>query len=275
MKKIFQKANNKGVLINKLIPMVFLSLLSTVVLFNAYNISVKDKVNASEDIASSVKFNSQLIEILSRQSAEQSKAISELSYVPRELLNANVLVLSDKGSGSGSVIKVDDTGTYILTAAHVVYSRTNVGKFEFTAREGIKVSYLNREDYVAIVIKANFEKDLAILKIRKVLPVTPVKIAKDEPEIGDTVWQIANPISLYGVINNGIFSTPDKRHSWVSISAYFGSSGGMCLNSKGEQIGVISVVRYSGTNNNFVRSATSYAGITRTKDLNKFLKGVL
>ena len=115
---------------------------------------------------------------------------------------------------------------------------------------------------------------MAVLKIAHRLPVTPVKIGKKAPEIGETVWVISNPSGKIGFINKGIYGRTDKNQVIVSVAGTPGSSGGMILNNKGEQVGVL-VTGYTTHLRRFVPLATVFNGVTRTKDMNKFLKGIL
>lgn len=205
--------------------------------------------------------------------------VNAMDYTPTELIQANVMVGTKKGSGSGSIIKIDDKATYILTAAHVIYDEHTLlirkGKLK---RSGILSKSITvtvgEKKYKALTIKVDKELDVAIVKIYKKLKIIPVKIAKKQPKFGEAVWAISNPGGMKGIINKGIFSSIQEEYAVVSVAGFFGSSGGMVLNSKGELIGVISVV-YKTLIDGYFPTITIYNGITKTKDLNKFLKGVL
>ena len=209
------------------------------------------------------------------------ESIAALNYIPTELIEANVIVATKQSSGSGSIIKVDKNKTYILTAAHVIYGekivRNDKDKLERQGKLSRNITITsNGKKYKALTVKIDRDLDLAVLKIYKKLNVKPVKISKEEPKLGDVVWTVGNPGGLTNVVNSGVFSTVDKEqgHAFVSTAGFFGSSGGMVVNTKGEQFGVISTVAIAKVKGYFP-SITIYNGITRTKDLNKFLKGVL
>lgn len=233
-----------------------------------------------------VYINQQDIKAISGVYFDQSVIdnIEALNYRPTDLIDANVLVGTKNGRGSGSIISVTDKGTYILTAAHVVYGqkivRTEDDKLESRGKIARIVSIqFKGKEYKVRVVKIDRELDLAVLKTYKKLKVTPVKIAKEEPELGEIVWTVSNPGGQPNVLNNGVFSAVEEDPNenpvaYVSTAGYFGSSGGMIVNTKGEQIGVISTVAVARVGGYFP-SITVYNGTARTHDLIKFLRGVI
>lgn len=205
--------------------------------------------------------------------------IDALDYKPTNLIDSNVIVRNRKNRGSGSVIRITKNTTFILTAAHIVYEdkiiRNKYGKLEKKTYKSKRIIVETKnKKYKAVIIKVDKNLDIAIIKIFKNLKVKPVKIAKKEPEIGDIVWVISNPGPYLGLLNRGIFSFVKDEYALISTASYFGSSGGMAVNTNGEQIGVISNIGVT-TVNSYFPSITVFNGITRTKELNKFLKGIL
>jgi S1-C subfamily serine protease len=239
----------------------------------AFAVSLSVQNNTKIDKISGVYFDQSVID-----------NIEALNYKPTELVDANVLVGTKNGRGSGSIIKVTDKGTYILTAAHVVYGQKIVRDANDKLRSEGKIArviaiYFKGKEYKVRVVKIDRELDLAVLKTYKKLKVTPVKIAKAEPELGEIVWTVSNPGGQPNVVNNGVFSAVEedkneKPVAYVSTAGYFGSSGGMIVNTKGEQIGVISTVAVARVGGYFP-SITVYNGTARTHDLIKFLRGVI
>lgn len=300
MKEFFvNKRKNKKNKAFNIVNVVFFSLLTAAVICNTYKSNFinenyfsnntittnkKGRIDLNETVRRLVymiQMNHNQITTLKANSLGNAQAIANLQYTPVDKMSANVWVLTENGRGSGSIIKINSKGSYILTAAHVVSSSETIKGERFKKdktihieSKSISIVYKDSKNYVAVIEKIDYEYDLALLRIRKKLNVTPIKIAKEEPKIGEVVWAISNPGGSYGIINNGIFSTPKKTHSLVSIGGFFGSSGGMCLNNQGEQIGVISTVMVASMSR-FVPSLTIYNGITRTEHLNKFLKGIL
>lgn len=207
------------------------------------------------------------------------KKVNELDFKPTKLIQASVIVTNPESRGSGSIIKITKKSTYILTAAHVLYeSKVKLLKnkeltMSVKLSRNITVKFRNK-NYKALPIKVDRNIDVAVIKIYKSLKTTPVKIAKHEPKLGETVWAISNPDAQTNLVNKGVFSAIDGKWSIVSTGGFFGSSGGMVINTKGEQIGIISNVLTAEISGYFP-TLTGYNGITRTKALNKFLKGIL
>lgn len=204
--------------------------------------------------------------------------IDILNYKPLDLINSNVVVYTKGGSGSGTVIKVNKTGTFILTAAHVIYINKIVLDGENLIKElkkakEIKIK-IKKKSYKASIVKIDIELDVAVLQINKILKVKPVAIADKCPTIGDTVWMIGNPNGTVGLINKGILSAIKKDKLLISTAGYYGNSGGMVLNVEGELIGVLRSVIIAEIGG-FFPSLTAYNGVTRTKDLQKFLEDIL
>lgn len=205
--------------------------------------------------------------------------VNELDYRPTNLIDASVTVHSANSRGSGSIIKVEKKATLILTAAHVVFEqiivRNTDGKLKRINIPSRNITVkLKKKKYKALLVKIDRELDIAVVKIFKRLNIKPVKIAKKEPEVGEIVWLISSPNGQLSALNRGTFSSVKEDHAYVSTAGHFGSSGGMIVNTKGEQIGVIATIWLTQVNG-FFPSVTIYNGITRTKDLNKFLKGIL
>jgi S1-C subfamily serine protease len=270
------------------VRLAFFAMITALVLCNTFNLNKQNNTVISaddKDVVQLIEMNEHRIKGLVIDNIATSKAIVNLHYTPADKMGANVLVLTEKGGGSGSVIKVEADKSYVLTAAHVVSSVVNgpdpktLKEFKdptaiYSNSRKVSIAFSDKKEYAAMIVKIDYENDMALLRIGERLDVTPIKIAKEEPKAGEVVWGISNPGGTFGIINNGIFSTPVEEASLVSIAGYFGSSGGMCLNNKGEQIGVISTV-LTARLTRFTSSLTVYMGISRTADLNNFLKGII
>jgi len=258
MKEVFERPKEKKVSIKNIFKLLFLSILTIAVINNTY------------------QYNS----IRIAESKKKVIIIDYSEYIPTDIMQANVVISTSEGHGSGSIIKVTKDSTFILTAAHIVTKEefvTNENNDTFLERivhKDIKIILPNKNKMKALVIKFDNPLDLAVLKVYRKLDIAPVKIAKTEPGLGETIWAISNPGSTYNLINKGIYSSKNENTGVVSVGGFFGSSGGMCLNKKGEQIGIIKTILFAQINN-LIPSITIYNGITRTNDLNEFLKDVL
>jgi S1-C subfamily serine protease len=150
-----------------------------------------------------------------------------------------------EGTGSGSII--DEEGR-VLTNYHVIKG----------ARELI-VTLADGQDYEAKVVGSDPENDLAIIQFNpegKLLVTIPLG-ASEGLKIGQKVLAIGNPFGFERTLTTGIVSglgrpvqTGDGRviQKMIQTDASInpGNSGGPLLNSKGEMIGINTVI-YSTT----------------------------
>jgi serine protease Do len=136
--------------------------------------------------------------------------------------------------GSGFI--VDKTG-YILTNNHVI---------EDAARIVVKMS--SGEEFVAKVVGADEDTDLAVLKIEAARELPFVKLGDSEKmNVGDWVLAIGSPFGLTRTVTAGIISqvhretpygTPFQRFIQTDAAINRGNSGGPLFNSAGEVIGI-------------------------------------
>ncbi len=139
------------------------------------------------------------------------------------------------GIGSGFLISADG---YVVTNNHVIDSG-----------EDITVTLANNKEYVAKLIGADKETDLAVLKIEsdEVLPFVPWGNDKNS-RVGDWVIAIGHPFGLEGgaSASTGIVSAVGRNiqsgryDNYIQSDAAInrGNSGGPLFNLDGEVIGV-------------------------------------
>ena len=147
-----------------------------------------------------------------------------------------------QGSGSGSILDKDG---HILTNFHVVQEA-----------QKIEVSLANKKTYQAQVIGADPDNDLAVLKIAAPadeLKTIPLGTAKDL-FVGQKVLAIGNPFGLDRTLTTGIVSglsrpirsemTKRLIEGVIQTDAAInpGNSGGPLLNSKGQMIGINTMI---------------------------------
>jgi len=147
-----------------------------------------------------------------------------------------------QGQGSGFLIDGDG---HILTNNHVIAG----------ARQ-VEVTLWNKKKYRAEVIGADRQKDLAILQIdAKNLTAAALGDSKGL-EVGQKVYAIGNPFGLSGTMTRGIISSirsvrgPEGTaiDGAIQTDAAInpGNSGGPLLNSRGEVIGINSMILTGG-----------------------------
>lgn len=149
-----------------------------------------------------------------------------------------------EGQGSGFIIDKDG---HILTNYHVIAN----------ARE-VEVTLYNKKKYKATVIGRDRSHDLAVIQI-KAPGLLPATLGDSKPlVVGQKVYAIGNPFGLSGTMTRGIISslrpirTPDGAEIDEAIQTDAainpGNSGGPLLNSRGEVIGINSLIATGGSN---------------------------
>jgi S1-C subfamily serine protease len=148
----------------------------------------------------------------------------------------------EEGQGTGFIL---DKEGHILTNFHVI---ANAQKVE--------VTLYNRKTVPAKVIGTDRHHDLAIIQID--LPnLTPVTLGDSRNiQVGQKVFAIGNPFGLNGTMTRGIVSSirsvrgpsGDSIDEAIQTDAAInpGNSGGPLLNSRGEVIGINSMIFTGG-----------------------------
>src|SRR5256885_69314 len=147
-----------------------------------------------------------------------------------------------QGQGSGFII---DSDGHILTNNHVIAG----------ARQ-VEVTLWNKKKYRADVIGTDRQKDLAVIQIpAKNLTSATLGDSKNL-EVGQKVYAIGNPFGLNGTMTRGIISSirsvrgpegggiDEAIQTDAAINP--GNSGGPLLNSRGEVIGINTLILTGG-----------------------------
>ena len=148
-----------------------------------------------------------------------------------------------QGQGSGFIL---DHGGHILTNFHVVDG----------ANRGIEVQLSNKRRYQARVVGTDRVHDLALLQI-DAPNLQPITLAGSAGlSVGQKVYAIGNPFGLSGTMTTGIISAirPIRSESGAPIEDAIqtdaainpGNSGGPLLNSRGEVIGINTMIASNG-----------------------------
>jgi len=143
--------------------------------------------------------------------------------------------------GSGFIV---DKSGYILTNFHVI---------DDAARISVKLQ--SGEEFLATVVGADEETDVAVLKINAGRELPFVKLADSEnAEVGDWVLAIGSPFGLAQTVTAGIVSQTKRETPYASAFQKFiqtdaainrGNSGGPLVNMDGEVIGINSQIATS------------------------------
>ncbi|HEY1986089.1 MAG TPA: trypsin-like peptidase domain-containing protein [Terracidiphilus sp.] len=148
-----------------------------------------------------------------------------------------------QGQGSGFVL---DKAGHVLTNYHVVEG----------ANRGIEVQLSNKHRYAAKVVGTDKIHDLALLQV-DAPNLQPVTLADStELSVGQKVYAIGNPFGLSGTMTRGIISSirsirgaegaPIEDAIQTDAAINPGNSGGPLLNSRGEVIGINTMIASNG-----------------------------
>lgn len=216
---------------------------------NEYNKNLK---NDKDDLEKS--YNS-LFDI---SDGKNEKEVIELfNYVNNEVVKSNVMITSESksffhtasvSSGSGTIIKEDDTYYYVLTNNHVIYSLGNRTSYYV-------YDYLNNEYKNAKVLFKDPNYDMALLRFTKGnVSLRVSELAGEDAKIKDNVIAIGQPLGQRNAITFGEVLKYEKvkcsnckvdesniGYDCVYYSAITsnGNSGGMLVNYNYELIGVV------------------------------------
>jgi S1-C subfamily serine protease len=149
------------------------------------------------------------------------------------------------GQGSGFILNKDGL---ILTNNHVIENGQKV-----------EVTLYDKNHYKATVVTADKGHDLALLKI-DAPNLVPVTLAETSTGlmVGQRVYAIGNPFGLSGTMTRGIISairsvrSPEAGAGTIEdaiqtdASVNPGNSGGPLLNSRGEVIGINTMIASNG-----------------------------
>jgi len=148
-----------------------------------------------------------------------------------------------QGQGSGFIL---DRAGHVLTNYHVIEG----------ANRGIEVMLSNKRRYTAKVVGTDRAHDLALLQI-DAPNLEPVTLADStDLSVGQKVYAIGNPFGLSGTMTRGIISSirtiggsggaPIEDAIQTDAAINPGNSGGPLLNSRGEVIGINTMIASNG-----------------------------
>ena len=152
-------------------------------------------------------------------------------------------VVPQQGQGSGFILTKDGR---ILTNYHVI---ANAQKVEVTLAD--------KHKYPAQVILQDQAHDVALLQI-EASNLTPVMLSESRDlQVGQNVYAIGNPFGLNGTMTTGIISSirsvrepnggaPIENAIQTDAAINPGNSGGPLLNSRGEVIGMTTLIASNG-----------------------------
>jgi len=148
----------------------------------------------------------------------------------------------EEGQGSGFIL---DKAGHVLTNFHVIADANR-----------IVVKLSNKHDYTATIVGSDRVHDLALLQINAP-NLEPVTLSNSSDlVVGQKVYAIGNPFGLNGTMTRGIISSIRSIHGpegapiedaiQTDAAINPGNSGGPLLNSRGEVIGINTLIASNG-----------------------------
>lgn len=146
----------------------------------------------------------------------------------RRASQSSVLVKTNHGQGSGTVVFSGAAGSLVLTCAHVVGQAEMI--YVVLHDSGVSATH------PAFLYKISAKIDLALLFVPRVrLPSLPV--AREAPQIADNLFVIANPKGFFRVLSPGFLVNKDLEGLWQYWGfALPGSSGGSVIDVAGQLV---------------------------------------
>jgi S1-C subfamily serine protease len=165
-----------------------------------------------------------------------------IAPLAKRVLKSVFTVQTETGLGSGFVAWRDSTGTYIVTANHVVADQLGTG---------VNISRKGGQ-WTGEIAGTDPKHDLAVIRMEGQpagagpLWQTPRKTL---PQTGDQLLLVGSPYGLYGTVTTGVVSRVTWNAIQTDAAANPGNSGGPALDRAGHVVGVL--VAGGGENLNF------------------------
>ena len=145
---------------------------------------------------------------------------------------------------SGFIVKIQERGSYAITAAHVCETAVPPTTPPVRAESSYVAVTADGRQYKAIVLDYNSEIDVCMLFVENLKhDVQAVKISNRPPTIGEKVYNYAAPRGIYrpGIVTliEGRFNGFAGGVAWYTLPAAPGSSGSMIVNGEGELVGMV------------------------------------
>lgn len=134
--------------------------------------------------------------------------------------------------GTGVIIKVTATETYILTNNHVS------GKGE----KDVKLYVENDKTHklvAAEIIAQHDSVDAAVLKINTILPVKKPITGIATANVQDDVYVVGNPLGVRDIYSEGVVAGYEDTSILIQMPCIYGNSGSGVFNREGKLVGLV------------------------------------
>jgi len=148
-----------------------------------------------------------------------------------------------RSMASGFIIKIDQGGSYGITAAHFCETEVPPVTPAIVYKNFFTATSLDGDEYKATVLASDIDNDICLIYIKGLVDVPAIKISREAPKPGEKVYNIAAPRGIWQPhmvpLFEGMYDGSSGKYAFYSLPANPGSSGSMILNVKGELIGVL------------------------------------
>ncbi len=175
-------------------------------------------------------------------SIPSSTSASDRGRILRRVASSAVVVSTEDGMGSGTIITRDSNASTILTCFHVIKNSLHITVW------GVNSNHSDAT--VAVVEAVDEDHDLALLYTESPLDGPPLPIAKVAPRLYDPIYIVGNPMGQ-SAASEGILADKNVQEEeyqggilWRVTGGLilFGVSGGTGTNIRGELVCVPNMV---------------------------------
>ena len=159
------------------------------------------------------------------------------------------------GAGSGCYIRSDDEGGYVLTNAHVVFSKEKENATRVQAADSLIGVTADKRRYAFDIVYADVRRDMALI-VSDDLAAPAITFADGDVTIGEKVYAIGNSkgqgiCMLDGIVSDRERFISGERYIMYSAPTVGGNSGGPLFNAHGEVIGMVTLGQKDGSLMNY------------------------
>lgn len=175
----------------------------------------------------------QLNKLEKQISEEESKPSFEyLKSVTVRMINYKDKEQTMSRTGTGSIIKVTEDFTYILTNRHVAPMDS---QYLFIEKDGKK--------YKGRVLKNGVIRDLSLVRMVGKIPNTSVVKGFSKVKEQDKIYSVGMYLGLHNIYTEGTVAGWKKENRLINLPCLYGCSGSAVFDKNGNMVAVV----YAGT----------------------------
>lgn len=193
------------------------------------------------------------------QAAKQKKAVPAPSdtldapEIYRRNRNSVVELTADKGDCVGSGTGMVLPGGYVLTNAHVVFTKESATRVQ--AADSLIGVTADKRRMAFDIVYADVRRDMALI-VSDDLAAPAITFADGDVTIGEKVYAIGNSkgqgiCMLDGIVSDRERFISGERYIMYSAPTVGGNSGGPLFNAHGEVIGMVTLGQKDGSLMNY------------------------